>query len=183
MLLTAIVATACKIEEDEQIFHIDPNSKVFVKQADLNVKSATAEGHLSAMEIVKKANFIAYYNTGFSDSPIYATWPGKDTISSEPALLRFAADIIYDRTGYGDYGLQHEFIDGYDFVICSGTSWKELDTLAYIPNANMTAAKQAINEALLAQDTAAVYEIFKNAFKFVPITGSEYRILIQNGLN
>ena len=173
---------ACESDNSKPKFRLDPNAKVYVK-AQISSKSAD---HLTPLEVVKKATVLNFHNDLLSSSYATATWVGKDTISAEPALLRWGKDIIYDTDGYGHYGLQTDFIYGYDMVICSGAmvnGQPRYDTLAYIPNANITAAREAILEALEAKDTVAVYGIFKDAFKFTPITGAEWRALKAQGLN
>ena len=178
-----LLMAACEKDEPKKIFRLDPDAKVYVK-AQINSKSAD---HLTPLEVVKKATVMNGFNLEVAGtSPITWTWVGKDTISAEPALLRWGTDIIYDTDGYGNYGLQREFIYAFDLVICSGAmvnGQPRYDTLAYIPNANITAAREAILEALEAKDTVAVYGIFKDAFKFIPITGAEWRALKAQGLN
>ena len=175
---------ACESDNSKPKFRLDPNAKVYVKAQIDSKKSAD---HLTPLEVVKKATVMNGFNLEVAGtSPITWTWVGKDTISAEPALLRWGTDIIYDTDGYGNYGLQREFIYAYDLVICSGAmvnGQPRYDTLAYIPNANITAAREAILEALEAKDTVAVYGIFKDAFKFTPITGAEWRALKAQGLN
>lgn len=175
---------ACESDNSKPKFRLDPNAKVYVKG---QVSASKDANHLTPLEVVKKATVMNGFNLEVAGtSPITWTWVGKDTISAEPALLRWGTDIIYDTDGYGNYGLQREFIYAFDLVICSGAmvnGQPRYDTLAYIPNANITAAREAILEALEAKDTVAVYGIFKDAFKFTPITGAEWRALKAQGLN
>ena len=179
-----LLMSACDDSEDAKVFKIDPTAKVYVKGQASTSKSAN---HLTPLEVVKRATVMNGFNLEVAGtSPITWKWVGKDTISAEPALLRWGTDIIYDTDGYGNYGLQREFIYAFDLVICSGAmvnGQPRYDTLAYIPNANITAAREAILEALEAKDTVAVYGIFKDAFKFTPITGAEWRALKAQGLN
>lgn len=188
LLLTIIISVfifACKKSDEntKEKFKIDPNAKVYVKP---NITKSLAlnksKEHLSYLEVVKQARVLNYYNDLIAESYCNAMWVGKDTVSETPALLRWGTDIIYDTDGYGHYGLQTEFIYGYDMVICKGIH-PHYDTIAYIPNVNITNAREAIIEALEAKDTIAVYDIFKNAFKFIPITGSEWKLLKKQGLN
>ena len=175
--------SACESDNSKPKFRLDPNAKVYVK-AQISSKSAD---HLTPLEVVKKATVMNGFNLEVAGtSPITWTWVGKDTISAEPALLRWGTDIIYDTDGYGNYGLQREFIYAFDLVICSGAmvnGQPRYDTLAYIPNSNITNARAAIIQAYESKDTSAVYDIFKNAFKFIPITGAEWRALKAQGLN
>jgi hypothetical protein len=180
-----LIASCNNNEEQHEIFRLDPDAKVYVKP-DLNaartIGAKNVGEHLTPLEVVKQATFLNGYNYDISSTPIIWTWVGKDTISETPALLRWGTDIIYDTDGYGHYGLQTEFINSVDLVICKG-EFRLYDTIAYISNNNILTAKAAILEALAEKDTVAVYDIFKNAFKFIPITGAEWKALKAQGLN
>lgn len=180
-LLAALLLLGACEDDDEKSFKIDPDAKIYVK-AETSTKYAT-KSTLTPLEVVKQAQFLMGHNDSIAgDSPLTWTWVGKDTISEEPALLRWGSDIIYDMTGYGDYGIQYAFINSYDLVICTGDLLPD-DTIAYIPNSTMINAKALILEAYGNQDTSAVYSSFKDAFKFIPITGAEWRALKAQGLN
>jgi len=184
LFITIVIVTASCSKDNVKSFRIDPNSKVYVKpQTTIKAVGFTKAGDqaLSPLDVVKKATTLRGFNSKIADSEVTWMWAGKDTTSATPALLRMASDIIYDTDGYGHYGLQMEFIETRDFVITSG-SYPVYDTLAYIPNANITSARQQIIAAFEAKDTAAVYEIFYNAFRFIPITASAYRDLKRQGL-
>lgn len=178
-----MVVASCS-KDNVKSFRINPDAKVYVKP-QLTTKSAAftkaGDQTLSSLDVVRKATALQGFNSKIADSKLTWEWAGKDTISATPALLRLASDIIYDTDGYGHYGLQMEFIESRDFVICSG-KYPAFDTIAYIPNANIISARQQILEAFEAKDTAAVYQIFNNAFRFTPITASAYRELKRQGL-
>lgn len=179
---------ACKKDEPSKVFRLDPDAKVYVKPSNVKsfIDAKNVGEHLTPLEVVKQATVLNFYNNMISDSYCTATWVGKDTLSPEPALLRWGTDIIYDTDGYGHYGLQTDFIYGYDMVICREVmgEWRLVyDTIAYIPNSNIINARNTILEALEAKDTSAVYGIFKDAFKFIPITGPEWRQLKAQGIN
>ncbi len=180
VMLVWAALTACK-KDDPEPFRLDPDAKVYVKPS-ANLIQSKSDAHLTPLEVVKQATSLRFYND-ISFPGVYgtATWVGKDTISEIPALLRWGRDIIYDQTGYGDFGIQEEFIYGYDMVICSGTH-PNYDTLAYIPNSVVTAAREAILEAFANEDEELVYELFQEAFRFIPITGAEYKDLKDQGL-
>lgn len=179
----AIMVFSCNKEDKVESFKINANAKVYVKPQVTKSEGFTKAGDqaLSSLDVVRKATVLRGYNTKIAESHITWTWAGKDTTSATPALLRTASDIIYDTDGYGHYGLQMEFIETRDIVICSG-KYPIYDTLAYIPNSNMTSACEQIIAAFAAKDTAAVYQIFQNAFRFIPITASAYRDLKRQGL-
>lgn len=185
ILAVGLVLASCDNDEPK-IFRLNPNATVKIKpeptvQKIFKAASSNPE-HLNPIEIVKQADVLVFYNKDLGDSYAMATFVGKDTVSNPPALLRWATDIIYDTDGYGHYGLQTDFINGKDFVICRGNAqWR--DTIAYIPNAVMQNARSLILESLSQKDTAAVYGHFENAFRFLPITGREYVELQKRGEN
>lgn len=186
VVLLAVIFVSCEKNDDPEVkFRIDPNAKVYVKASTGSSKTISIKStqHLAPIDVVKQATYLRGYNYEVAGtSHITWTWVGKDTISNPPALLRWANDIIHDTTGYGDFGIQKEFINSVDLVICRGTI-PNYDTIAYIPNSNMSTAKDLIIKAFNDKDTAAVYRVFKDAFKFIPITGSEWRELKKNNAN
>jgi len=112
---------------------------------------------------------VGYNDETAEQSAVSWTWIGKDTVSETPALLRWGKDIVYDFKGCGGFGIQTKFINSYDLVICTG-DLSPIDTIAYISNSNMVEARRKIIDAFVNQDTALIYEVFKNSFKFIPIT-------------
>jgi hypothetical protein len=102
---------------------------------------------------------------------------GKDTISEETALLRYATDILHP-DGY----FIPDFLEAYDMVIEVFRTNDDIDTIAYIPNAVLREAEQKIRAAFELQDYDEVYNVLYIAFKFRFITGAEYRELKLQGL-
>lgn len=177
----AAIIISCKKSDNLRFITINPNAMIYFKPATSNAK--TLPGELTPLEIVKKAKFLVGYNDDTGEQfAVTWTWFEKDTVSEPPALLRWGKDIIYEFEGCGGFGIQSEFINSYDLVICTG-NLTPVDTIAYIPQSNMTTAKLQIIEAFVNQDTTLIYEVFKNSFKFIPITGAEWRDLKAHGLN
>lgn len=179
ILLIGVIFTACKKEEPIKPFILDGNALVYVK--GVTAPSNSKSGALTPLEVVKQATHIQGYNDLIAESDWVNGWHGKDTVSSEPALLRLADDIIYDHTGYNDYIIETSFIYSYDMVILRGTI-PNYDTIAYIPNSLVEAAREAILLAFENEDTETVYTVFKDMFKFIPITGAEWKELKKQGL-
>ena len=65
-----------------------------------------------------------------------------------------------------------------DTIGFSGT----VDTLAYIPNAQRHRAKELIDSLYVLEQWDKIYDIFQNAFTFIPWTGEELRELEKQGL-
>jgi hypothetical protein len=171
--------------EKEQNFYLDPTTMLQIKgeKKALNVgmqKISENPDHLSSLEIVKRATNVRCFNAALNATTGWGAaigFAGKDTISEEPALLRYATDILHP-DGY----FIPDFLEAYDMVIEVFRNNDDIDTIAYIPNAVLREAERKIRLAFEAQDYDEVYSVFYNAFKFRPITGAEYRELKKQGL-
>lgn len=56
------------------------------------------------------------------------------------------------------------------------------DTVAYIPNSVVRAARAKITEAFEAQDYEACYRLFDEAYVFIPTTGERWRAMKEAGI-
>lgn len=168
--------------DEPKSFRLSPDAKVYIKPVQSTssysnaFKAPSNENHLTPFEIVKLGTTLRGYNDSIGIGSIAWGFAGKDTISETPAFLRWGTDII-SLDGLDKPYLVPDFIYAYDCVIEIFRSNNDIDTIAYIPNEYMRAAEDSIKSALMAQDTVSVYTTFQNAFRFVPITGSEYRTL------
>lgn len=192
-LMLALAITACKkdeVIEKPKVFIINPNATVRIeayvsKVSKINANNSAIEDTIPravALDIVKRGFYMEGWNASKNDYLLNMLLM-KDTISNVPAFLRQASDIIYDMDGNGHYGIQYEFIDMENIVIRTGDVINAKDTIAYIPNDQMSTARAAILKSFADKDTMAVYTIFQNAFKFKPCTGAEYRKLKAEGKN
>ena len=119
------------------------------------------------------------YNDSTAGSSVVSTgWAEKDTISEIPAFIQWGVGILAV-DGFDNPIIVKDWIYAHDLVIVD----KDLDTIGYIPNENFINAELQIRRALADQDTASVYDIFQNAFKFFPITGTEWLELKKQNLN
>lgn len=178
---------ACGKDEPQQIepkFHLDPTAKVYIKPATPN--SQRVKSVFSSLDIVKRANAMRFYNDSLSKIVGGTFWTGgfygKDTTSETPAFLRVSTDFI-SIDGFGKPCVVPDFIYAYDIAIIIFRSNDDIDTIAYIPNVYMREGERQIKEALQNKDTASIYNIYQNNFKFLPITGSEYKELKRKHLN
>jgi len=139
--------------------------------------------HLSALEIVKQTTEISFLDT------VGNTWgrsfskEQRDTTASSPKLLMWATDVIsldgvLQNTFLGDFIRARNVI----FVSYNLNTPTIRDTIAYIPNATIRSAEIAIQTAYNAKDIEACYIAFNDAYKFIPITGIEWRILKSQNL-
>lgn len=188
-LLIAVALIGCKTDEPEQkVFKIDTAAMVYIKPASQPINAplfiGKSTGHLTPLEIVKKATGLRFYNEklgAINGTGAAGGFAGKDTTSFVPAFLRYGTDVVAP-DGFGVPYLVPDFIYAYDCVIEIFRTNKDIDTIAYIPNSVLRKAESDIKSALANKDTAIVYSIFQNAFKFTPITGAEYRELKRQNL-
>lgn len=180
------LAACCEDEPETKKFKIDMTSKVYIKPGKSTPKSAQRvksenPAHLSDLDIVRKGTSLGLFNDKLGSGIWRAGFAGKDTISETPAFLRYASDILAV-DGFDNPIVIPDFLYAYDCVIEIFRNNNDIDTIAYIPNINMRTAETQILQALADKDTTAVYGIFNNAFKFLPITGAEYRELKKQNL-
>lgn len=186
-IVLSILFVSCK-ENDPEVkkFTVDPTAVFYIKPATTQLKTALlSDNHLTPLEIVKRATTMRFSNLVLAPNGSDCAGPvgmGRDTVSTTPAFIRYGTDIITN-DGFGKPYLVPDFIYAYDCVIEIFRSNHDIDTIAYIPNKCFRDAELAIKTALEAKDTASVYGIFQNAFKFIPITGTEYKELKKKGLN
>jgi len=177
-----IAFSACKEEEEASAFRLAPDT-MFRINPDMSAFPANSmlrsgSIHLSALEIVKQASSIAFYSDtiGGAATRMIGDFQ-RDTVSEIPCLKMWAEDIIVN----GKY--VPDFIEGRDFIIFkTGKNYVITDTIAYIPNSVIVAARDSIKAAMANNDVESVYRIFNNAFTFRPITGAEWLELKRQGL-
>lgn len=180
--IVAIAFIGCKTEEP---FKIDPNAMIYITEQTSAAKIAEAqrvkaEGseHLTGVQIVEQTKEILFVNS-LGNWARYFHENQRDLTSETPKLMMFATDVI---TEYGT--LSEEFITCTDVVLVRWLDDKGTrDTIAYIPNAVLRTAEIAIRDAFGKQDVDACYELFNDAYKFIPITGEEWQALKDAGQN
>jgi hypothetical protein len=165
-----------------------PKTEVFIPKPDAMILLRPANGvqlrsteHYTALEIVQKTMNILFKTHYFDNKYTVEEVPAGRGFSdmqrdfTTPALKMFATDII---TQDGVY--QREFIYGYDVIL---TTHDNVDTVAYVPNSVIVEARNRIENALQTENYDEVYRLFNEAFTFIPITGSEWRVLKAQGIN
>lgn len=171
--------------KEPEKFKIDLNAKVYIKSGATiknpapYARMASNPNHLTPLEVVKQAKMMFCYNDSTAKGSVVSTgWAEKDTISEIPAFIQYGAGILAV-DGFDNPIIVKDWIYAYDLVIIDN----DLDTIGYIPNDNFINAELQIRQALADKDTASVYDLFQNAFKFYPITGSEWLQLKKQNLN
>lgn len=177
LLFVALAFASCGKKEPKLL---DPNAVLSIRPAKgVQLRSNNPE-HLSALEIVKQCNamMVILHDTG---RPSIRGWADaqKDLNPEDPRLKMWGTDII---TSWGT--LEKDFIKARDVVFVidrrSATS-NRIDTIAYIPNKTLIEAYNIIKPAYDRGDYETVYSVFDQAYRFIPITGQEWRALKEQG--
>jgi hypothetical protein len=181
--LVAIVFIGCKTDEPNR-FEIDPTVTVNIKGKSNSKQNASYQkvikSGMSNLDVVKKTDMMRLTSSdgkllerGFADEQ-------RDTISATPMLKMWGTDILQyeeliDGTQTGDVLLITDFLEAKNciFIDIKG------DTIAYIPNSVLRSAESQIKALFDAKNYEPIYELFNNAYTFIPITGEEYRALNQ----
>ena len=184
-LFLILTLASCKVNEpkEPEKFKIDLTAKVYIKADKSTLQKAPAlytenSERLTPLEVVKQAKMFMHYSVNRGESIVSSGWAEKDTISEIPAFIQWGVEILAV-DGFNNPIVVEDFITSYDLVIVDN----DLDTIGYIPNENFVNANLQIHQALADKDTASVYDLFQNAFKFYPITGSEWLELKKQNLN
>lgn len=176
IIVLAFSLFSCNKEESSN--KLDPNAMI-----SLRPEVGTKADYLPSLEIVKQAHQICFYNEEIGTNDLRRNFIPEHKDLVNVRLLMWGTDIIDQ---YGQYVT--EFINGRDFIINrllnAPTDWPpRYDTIAYISNRVIQAARTQIKAAYDAGDYARCYDLFNSAFTFRPVTGEEWRELKANGLN
>lgn len=173
LLLIIPLVFACEDPKEVEPFKLDTDATIRLIPAS-STKS-TRSATLTDLEIVQQANKVSFiwdgrvagsvYDRGFSDAQ-------RNTTATPPYLSMFPSDVVNTETG----NLELIFIESYDVVLCTVVN-EVVDTIAYIPNATIRKAEADIKAAYTGENASVIYEIFTNAYQFIPISGEEWRTL------
>ncbi len=181
LILIAIIAlVSCEKKEKDIVVH---DIMIRGKEA-LAVNRNSNSVHLSAKEIAKQATYIAYrvQSFGWDIGKNFVFDYQRDTVKG--IIQRHASDILDP----SNYALDSTFITGKGMVVeryyngwteKNGIKWPYIDTIAYIPDTVLINAYNIIIPAFKAKDYQKIYDVFNEKFVFIPITGAEYRALIN----
>lgn len=182
---TIIFATAlvlmlagCSKEPTQQL---NPNAMISIR-ADLTATSLTKAGHLSNLEIIRQAYDMNWHNEQLSGTQIIRGIIDAHRDEVNLRILMWGTDIIDQDGNYVT-----DFIEGKDFVIRRNLvppgQNPVYDTIAYIPQSIIMAARTHIRTAYDQGDYRTVYDLFDHAFTFRATTGAEWRALKAQGKN
>lgn len=166
-LLVGLLLISCNPEDVPEVDKgkLDPNAMILIKPAKGVQLRSTVSG-LTALEVVEQAVNIKWQSHYFSNvyyddiKDIARTFIEEHKDYDKPALLMWGTDII---TQEGEY--YRDMTYAFNVVITDNHN----DTIAYIPDAIINAARPLIEAAYADQNYTEVYRLFNEAFTFIPI--------------
>lgn len=183
LFLMALVAMAFVACDKEDGFTYDPmrlipirgyDSPAQVSYNQRGVQSFSYKGQqkkLTAHEIC----VIAYSDDFYFKCE---EWSGHGFDKRQCDTINDILSMLPDEILKEDLSLNYNFIGAHNMVLIS---WG--DTIGYIPNSELRNVTPVIEDLHAQGDYEGLFEIFDNAFRFYPCTGSEYRALKEQGLN
>ena len=168
LLVVSLFLFGCK-DRNENILDdkgkFNPEAMIVIKPANgVQLRSTVAD--LTALQIVQQTLSIKWQshwfdNTYWDDVKVIGRGFREDQKDFNiPALKMLGIDIIDDNGVY-----YKDFIYGFNVVITDANN----DTIAYVPDEVINAARPLIEAAFADSNYTEVYRIFNEAFTFRPI--------------
>lgn len=168
--------TACNKDDENNKF--EANHRLYINGVNKANKAVRYE-NLSVEEIVRiDSVWLISTDLRSGISELFEFALGNiDTINN-----RFAMQAGYINNGTYD-NIFFDYRNYYLSKCIYGENGKYLgeDTLAYVPNKQITDAKAKIDSLFPLEKWSEIYDIFNNAFTFIPCTGAELRELEAAG--
>ncbi|MBR6250134.1 MAG: hypothetical protein IKR17_02935 [Bacteroidales bacterium] len=198
LLMVGFIFAFASCDKDDDNGKLDPNAKIYISGVDKLLKNTRygVDAPLTAHEICRLDSLWLVSDKvnedgGVTTSCSYFSFSGEsgctiDTINNRLVFNAGNINGIDDNwfldpsTGFNDYYIYRDVLVYDERGVATQIG---LDTLAYIPNAQRQAAYEQIKALWDTENWDAIYEIFQNAFTFVPCTGKEFRELKEAGLN
>ena len=176
LFCVCVCFTSCKDDDNDKF---DCNHRLYINGVNKANKAVRYE-NLSVEEIVRIDSvwLKSEYNGVGLTIPFEFALGNIDTLNNRFAMQ--AGDInngTYDNIFFSqrNYYLMR-------FVYGENNTYLGTDTLAYILNKQITDAKAKIDSLFPLEKWSEIYDIFNNAFTFIPCTGAELRELEKQGL-
>lgn len=165
LLIVSLAFASCdKKDLPEPKGQLDPNAMITLRPAAS--ARATVPG-LTALEIVEQAVNLCYQtywldniNTG-EIKTVVRTFIEEHKNLENQLLRMWGTDII---TQDGDY--RKDFTNAFNVYITNASN----DTIAYVPDAVINAARPLIEAAYEDENYTEVYRLFDEVFTFLPIS-------------
>lgn len=186
ILIAALAATftfaAC---DDDSNGKYNPDAKLYINGVDRANKSIF-DSVMTVAEILRLDSIM-----------IYAQWPNEwgnytscgETFTFERGNIDTINNRLVMRVG-GIAGIEgnpfftkdNYFVCRHNYRVMPGNPlYGSMDTLGYVPNAQRREAYEKICALWESEDWPQIYEIFQNAFTFIPCTGAELTEMEKNG--
>lgn len=172
-VICMILSSCGNDDNDKDKGQLNANATILIRPAS-GVRSQ--ESNLTALEVVQRGVNLKwrshYFGNVYYDQErvVGRTFSEEMRDFNTPALKMLGIDIITDEGQYyRDMTYSHA-------VVITDTN---NDTIAYIPNDVINNAKALIEAAYYDQNYTEVYRLFNEAFTFIPITASEWKLLNQ----
>lgn len=167
LLLTIALALLTGCEKDPVVDKgkLDPNAMILIRPAK-GVQTRAQVAGLTGLEVVEQALNIKWQshwnsNVYYDDAKDVArTFMESQKDYETPALKMLGIDVI---TMEGDY--YRDLTYAFNVVITDVNN----DTIAYIPDGVISAAKTKIEAAFNDENYTEVYRLFDEAFTFLPV--------------
>lgn len=195
--MTALLFASCEKEKFTlgSVAQIKPmmSSGASKTQSSRAKAASTDVSYEDALRIVKECTHMMVYEPlpefgGEYKYVEFRMWNEyKDTISAVPSVG--ISTYMFKGT---DGSWRYDWCDAVDVVLLKFIKerpdgvWPNrsiFDTLAYIPNSVMKEVGEELRTAIQKEDAVAATKILRDKYKFIPITGAEWRELKKNGLN
>lgn len=148
---------------------LDPNAMITIRPAKGVQLRSTVTG-LTALEVVERAIAIVWQshylgNTYYDDvKNIGRSFREEQKDYNIPALKMYGFDVIT---------VEGEYYKSLTYAFNVFITDNQGDTIAYVPDAVINAARPLIETAYENEDYTEVYRLFDEAFTFLPIPISE----------
>ena len=192
--IAAISAALCSCDDDGGKYN--PNAKIYINGVDAQNKSMTVQQRLTVEQICK-GDSVRMNTSNNEKLDALREWSDFGiTINSKEEYidtvnLRFvfpAYDVLGGANGVdnSDYTPEDNvffFGKGRSLYITDGHYATYGDTIGYIPDKVRLEAYDVLMELFKDKDAnrEKIYDVFTNAFQFIPCTGAEYKAMLERG--
>lgn len=179
-----LTLTACEKESDNGKFNYE--HPIYINGVDKANKNVVYTEKLSAGEVLRLDSiWLMSHNMMSSLSILFAI--DEKNMSVSNGRIDTLSNRLEIRANYINNGvLSNPLFDSDNFYLIrdvydSENNYLGYDTLAYIPNAQRQKAKEMIDSLYASEQWEKIYDIFDNAFTFIPCTGEELFELERSG--
>lgn len=167
LLVALLVLVSCEKETVDVVEEFDYNRMITIKAAP---ETRAMTYGLTPLEIVEGTMFMTfythYYYQTYEEQPLLTVRGFNEETQRDydiPALKMFGTDVI-NEDGYIPL-----FTNAFDVYLIG---W-DRDTIGYVPNEILSEARVKIEKAYAEGDYEKVYELYDNAFMFMPLHAEE----------